>query len=76
MVNNIGDVNNAINKGLAFNPMMNVNPIIPMNFPFVSQINQIPNMTNIQRNNIGNIPQNNNNNNNSNNINNANRTNF
>ena len=78
MVNNINDVNSAINKGLTFNPMMNVNPILPMNFPFVNQINQIPNMTNIQRNNIGNIPQNNNNNNNnnSNNINNNNRTNF
>ena len=77
MVNNINDVNSAINKGLTFNPMMNVNPILPMNFPFVNQINQIPNMTNIQRNNIGNIPQNNNNNNNNNtnNINN-NRTNF
>ena len=77
MVNNINDVNSAINKGLTFNPMMNVNPILPMNFPFVNQINQIPNMTNIQRNNIGNIPQNNNNNNNNtNNINNNNRTNF
>ena len=64
MVNNLNDVNNGINKGV------NVNQIMPMNFPLVNQINQMQNMGNIQRNNMSNIPQN------INNINNINRTNF
>ena len=75
-MNNMNDVNNSINKGLPVNQMMNVNPILPMNFPFVGQINQIQNMNNIQRNNICNVPQNINNKNNVNSINNINRPNF
>ena len=74
MVNNINDVNNVINKGVGVNQMMNVNQILPMNFPFVPQINQMQNLQNLQRNNLGNVPQNINNN--INNINNINRTNF
>ena len=38
----------------------NINPMIPMNFPFVGNPmqNQIQNMPNIQRNNMNNMPQN------------------
>ena len=64
-----------MNKGVGVNQMMGVNPILPMNFPFVNQINPIPNMGNIPRNNINNVPQNINPQN-INNINNINRTNF
>ena len=71
MVNNLNDVNNVINKGVGVNQMMNV----PMNFPFVGQINQMQNLQNMQRNNMGTVPQNMNNNN-INNINNINRTNY
>ena len=48
--------NNGINVG-----NIGVNPMIPLNFPFVGNPlqNQIQNINNIQRNNINNIPPNN-----------------
>ena len=48
--------NNGINVG-----NIGVNPMLPLNFPFVGNPlqNQIQNMTNIQRNNINNIQNNN-----------------
>ncbi len=59
-----------INKGVGVNQMIGTNPILPMNFPYVNQINPMPNIGNIPRNNISNVPQN------INNINNINNTNF
>jgi len=68
---NINEGNSNINK-VPLNPMVNinVNPMLPLNYPFINQMNPIPNMANIPRNNMSTVHPILNNNNNINNINN------